>query len=198
MKSRGLMIATVVLAALAGTLYWSNHHKPAGDAAKTSADAPPKILAFQEGDIAAIVIKKKGGEEVELAKDGAGQWEITGPKRAAADQDAVSSMLSTLSSLSSDRLIEEKASNLGEYGLSEPTLQVSVTRKDAKIQELLVGDDTPTGGGAYAKLEGDPRVFSIASYTKSSLDKSAKDLRDKRLLTVESDRKSTRLNSSHT
>jgi len=188
MKSRGLMIATVVLAALAGTLYWSNHHKPAGDAAKISVDVPPKILALQEGDIAAIGIKKKGGEEVALAKDGAGKWEIAGPQRAAADQDAVSSMLSTLSSLSSDRLIEEKASNLGQYGLTEPTLQVSVAGKDAKTQKLLVGDDTPSGGGAYAKLEGDPRVFSIASYTKSSLDKSAKDLRGKRLLTVNSEK----------
>jgi uncharacterized protein DUF4340 len=188
MKSRGLMIATIVLAALAGTLYWSNHHKPAVDAAKISADAPPKILALQQGDIAAIDIKKKDGEEVALAKDGAGKWQITGPKRAGADQDAVSSLLSTLSSLSSDRLIEEKASNLGQYGLTEPRLQVSITRKDAKTQELLVGDDTPTGGGAYARLEGDPRVFSIASYTKSSLEKSAKDLRDKRLLTVESEK----------
>ena len=188
MKTRGLMIATVVLAALAGTLYWSNHHKPANNAAKISADAPPKILSLQEGDIAAIVIKKKGGEEVVLAKDGAGKWRIAGPKRTGADQDAVSSMLSTLSSLSSDRLIEEKASNLGQYGLTEPTLQVSVTGKDAKAQKLLVGDDTPTGGGAYAKLEGDPRVFSIASYTKGSLDKSAKDLRDKRLLAVDSEK----------
>jgi uncharacterized protein DUF4340 len=188
MKSRGLMIATVVLAALAGTLYWSSHHKPADDAAKVSADVPPKILAFKEGDIAAIGIKKKGGEEVALTKDGAGKWEITGPKRAGADQDAVSRMLSTLSSLSADRLVEETASNLGQYGLTEPALQVSITGKDAKTQKLLVGDDTPTGGGAYAKLEGDPRVFSIASYTKSSLDKSAKDLRDKRLLTVESEK----------
>src|SRR5713226_8228590 len=183
MKSRGLMIATAVLAALAGTLYWSNHHKPAKNAAKISADAPPKILTLQQGDIAAIDIKKKSGEEVALAKDGAGKWEITGPKRAGADQDAVSSMLSTLSSLSSDRLIEEKASNLGQYGLTEPTLRGSITGKDGKTQKLLVGDDTPTGGGAYAKLEGDPRVFSIASYTKSSFDKSAKDLRDKRRLT---------------
>src|SRR5947209_3119388 len=188
MNSRGLMIATVILAALAGTLYWSNHHKLADAPAKISADPPPKILSLPEGDIAAIVIKKKGGEEVVLAKDGAGKWRIAGPKRTGADQDAVSSMLSTLSSLSSDRLIEEKASNLGQYGLTEPTLQVSVTGKDAKAQKLLVGDDTPTGGGAYAKLEGDPRVFSIASYTKSSLDKSAKDLRDKRLLAVDSEK----------
>src|SRR5260370_40221760 len=67
-------------------------------------------------------------------------------------------------------------------------MQVSSTGKDAKNQKLLVGDDTPTGGGTYARLEGDPRVFSIVSYTKSTLDKSAKDLRDKRLLTGESEK----------
>jgi hypothetical protein len=37
-------------------------------------------------------------------------------------------------------------------------------------------------------LSGDPRVFTIASYVKSSLDKSLNDLRDKRLLTVDPDK----------
>jgi len=35
---------------------------------------------------------------------------------------------------------------------------------------------------------GDPRVFTIASYTKTSIDKSVNDLRDKRLLTAEPDK----------
>lgn len=34
MKIRGLLIATVVLAALAGTLYWSDHRKSSAEAAK--------------------------------------------------------------------------------------------------------------------------------------------------------------------
>ena len=36
-----------------------------------------------------------------------------------------------------------------------------------------MGDDTPTGSGAYAKLAGDPRVFTIGSFVKTSLDKNA-------------------------
>jgi ribosomal protein L12E/L44/L45/RPP1/RPP2 len=51
-----------------------------------------------------------------------------------------------------------------------------------------VGDSTPTNSGAYAKLAGDPRVFTVASYVKTSLDKSVNDLRDKRLLTFDSDK----------
>ncbi len=100
----------------------------------------------------------------------------------------VSSMLSTLSSLSSERLIEEKAGNLADYGLAQPALEVEVTEKDNKTQKVLIGDNTPTGNAVYVALAGDPRVFTLASYNKTSLDKSAKDLRDKRLLVFEQDK----------
>src|SRR5260370_42140018 len=74
-----------------------------------------------------------------------------------------------------------------------PPLEVIVTKKDGKTEDLLVGDDTPTGGGSFVKLKNDPRVFSVPSNVKSSLDKTSKDLRDKRLLTFDSD-KLTRVN----
>ena len=61
-------------------------------------------------------------------------------------------------------------------------------RKTARSDELLIGDDTPTGSGAYAKLAGNPRVFTVASFVKTSLDKTPDDLRDKRLLTFDSDK----------
>jgi ribosomal protein L12E/L44/L45/RPP1/RPP2 len=50
-----------------------------------------------------------------------------------------------------------------------------------------VGDE-PTGGGAYAKLAGDAHVYTIASYVKTSIDKTPNDLRDKRLLTFDQDK----------
>ena len=51
-----------------------------------------------------------------------------------------------------------------------------------------MGDDTPAGSAVFAKLDGDPRIFTIASYNKTSIDKTANDLRDKRLLTVDFDK----------
>src|SRR5690606_34299780 len=44
---------------------------------------------------------------------------------------------------------------------------------------------TPTGGSFYAKLDGDPRVFSTYAYNRTSIDKSWQDLRDKRLITLD-------------
>lgn len=155
---------------------------------KVSADTPPKILTLAQADIARVDIKKKSGDEIELAKNDAGKWQIVGAKPLRADQNEVSSMLSTLSSLSSERLIEEKASNLADYGLAQPAVEVEVAEKDNKTQKVLIGDNTPAGNAVYVALAGDPRVFTLASYSKSSLDKSAKDFRDKRLLVFEQDK----------
>jgi hypothetical protein len=186
MKIRGLLVAVVVLAALAALVVWSNKREKAAEN-KPAADQPPKILSVPDDQFKSVALKKKDSTTL-LAKSDAGKWEIVEPTKLAADQDSVSSLISTLSSLSSDRLIEEKASDLSPYGLSTPSLEVDITRKDGKTDKLLLGDDTPTGGGVFAKLEGDPRVFTVASYVKSSLDKTPKDLRDKRLLTFDSDK----------
>lgn len=187
MKMNSLLAAAIVLAALSGVLYWSNHRKPADSAVKVSADTPPKILTLTEADIAKLDIKK-GGEGVELTKDAAGKWQIAGAKPLRADQTEVSSILSTLSSLSSDRLIEEKAANLADYGLAQPAIEVDVTEKDNKTQKLLLGNSAPSGNAVYVALAGDPRVFTLANYAKTSLDKGAKDLRDKRLLVFGQDK----------
>jgi hypothetical protein len=64
----------------------------------------------------------------------------------------------------------------------------AVTEVSAETSELLIGDDTPNASGSYAKLPNDPRVFTVFSFVKTSLDKSLNDLRDKRLLAFDSDK----------
>jgi hypothetical protein len=185
MKNYGLLFAVAVLAALGGVLYWSNHHKPA-ETVQAAVDTPPKILSLNDSDVNRVELKKKDGADLVLQKQD-GKWQITSPQQLRADDSAVSGMISSLSSLSSDRLVEDKANDVGQFGLQSPALEVDVRAKN-DTHKLLIGDDTPTGSGSYAKLENDPRVFTIASYTKSNIDKNVNDLRDKRLLTAEPDK----------
>ncbi|MEO7652404.1 MAG: DUF4340 domain-containing protein [Bryobacteraceae bacterium] len=187
MKFRGLLTAIVILAALGGAVYWSDKTKQAEEKAPPK-DAPPKMLTIADDQFQTIRVEKAGGEATVVKKSSAGKWEIIEPKPLSADQEAVGSIVSTLSSLSSDRLIEEKTSDLASYGLQPPALQVIVTKKDGKTDKLLIGDDTPTGGSTFAKLDGDPRIFTVSSGVKSGLEKTSKDLRDKRLLTFDSDK----------
>lgn len=187
-EGKGLLIAAIVLVSLAGTLYWSNHRKPATSSVPSAAENSPKVLDIKPTDVVGIKIAKKDGQELALSKNAGGKWQITAPKTLPADQDAVSSLLSSLSPLNSDRLLEEKTTDLNAYGLGKPAAEISVTEKNNKSEDLLLGDDTPTSSGAYAAVKGDPRVFIIASYNKTSLDKSENDLRDKRLLAFDSEK----------
>ena len=187
MKLRGLITAMIVLLLLMAALYWSNRHPKAAETTEASASAAPKILSLKEDDITRIELKKKGSDEIVLAKNN-GTWQMTAPKPLGADQSTVSSMVSTLSSLNSERLVEDKADNLGQYGLAEAPLEADVTEKDNKTQKLLLGDKTPSENAVYAKLDGDPRVFTIAAYEKNGVDKSVNDLRDKRLITANQDK----------
>jgi uncharacterized protein DUF4340 len=188
MKIRGLIVAAVLFFILAGILYWSDHRKPAEDAAKVSADTPPAILKLDASAITRLDLEKKDEKSIVLTKAESGKWQITAPEPFGADQSTVSGILSTLSSLNSQRVVEDKATDLKPYGLDHPALQLAISEKDNKTQKLLIGDDTPIGGAAYAMLASDPRVFTMASDTKASVDKSLNDLRDKRLLPVNPDK----------
>src|ERR1035441_771501 len=165
MKPRGLLAAVIVLAALGGALYWSNRKQKA-EAAKPATDTTTttKILSIPEDQIKEVTLKKTGAETTVLRKGDDG-------KSQRADQDTAKSLVASLATLNADKVVEDKAADLSPYGLNAPTLDVTVLKKDGKSQDFLVGDDTPTGGGTYAKLAGDAHVYTIASYVKTSLDK---------------------------
>ncbi len=188
MKNKGLLIAVAVLVALGGAVYWSEQKKAADEKKPpVSADAPPKILTIPEDQIQGIRMEKRGGETTVLSK-ASGTWAITEPQATGADQDAVNGVVQNLSNLASDRLIDEKAGQLATYGLATPAEQITVTRKGGKTDTILLGDDVPTGSGTYAKLANDARVFTVATFVKTGIDKGLKDLRDKRLLHFNSDK----------
>jgi hypothetical protein len=187
MKIRSLIVAALAFLVLGGLLYWSEHRKE-DNTSKVSADVPPSILKLDQSAITKLEVKKKGAPPVLLTKAESGNWQITEPKPLAADQSAVSGMLSTLSLLNSERLVEENAADLKRYGLDQPSVEVEISEKTNQSKNLLIGDDTPTGGAVYAMLAGRPHVYTIATFDKNSVDKGLNELRDKRLFTIDADK----------
>src|SRR5215472_3334635 len=185
MKPVRLLIAAILLAIASGLFWWLNKRGAAAtksSAATAATSTTTKIVEVPQDQVQSLTLEKTGSTPVELKKT-SGKWSITAPKAFSADQDAVSSVLSPLAAFTSDKLIEEKGAYLKEFGLAQPSLTVTVTKQDGKTLKLLFGDETPTSSGSYAELAGDPRVFVVARYNKSSFEKSVDDLRDKRLLT---------------
>ncbi len=186
MRLRSLLAAAVVLVALAVGLYFSNKQE-AAKAAKPPSDAAPKILSLPDGEITKISVKAKGGAGTVLQRTSAGKWQMISPEYPA-DQEAVNQLVTSAANITSDRVVEDKMSDPKTYGFNDPSLEVDITSKGGKVSDFLIGDDTPTNSGSYASLQGDPRVFTVASFVKSGLNKTFNDLRDKRLLTFDQDK----------
>lgn len=184
MQTRGLLVAALALVVLGGLVFWSNKTKK--DDSPESADTP-KILTVAEGDLKKIELKHQN-EATVLERNDKGAWSITAPQPYAVDADAVSGLTAALSTISAAKVVEQKVTDVAPYGLSTPTLVLTATTKDGKSKTLTIGDETPTSDGNFATVAGDARLFTIPTATKTSLDKTTGDLRDKRLAAFAADK----------
>jgi len=186
MRPRNLLVAAVVLAALSVGVWWTKKH-PQTPETKSAADTTVKLVNVPDDQLSQLEIKKKDGTTLLLVKQ-SGKWTIGGSEPFAADQDATSGVASALAPLTADSVLEEKPANLSGFGLVTPALTVTATRKGGKTDTILFGDDVPAGSQVYLQRAGDPKVYLAPTSAKSAFEKSTNDLRDKRLLTFDSDK----------
>ena len=186
MKPTNLVVAAVILAALSGALWWAKRHPESTPAASTTPPSP-KLASIPEKQIREIDITKRGSPTVTLARQN-GKWAITQPEQFSADQDAAGGVVTSFDPLNADSVVENNPRDPGMFGLKSPSLTVDLKQANGKSQEILFGDDVPAGSLVYAEVQGSPKVYAVSSYTKTSLDKTLNDLRDKRLLTFDTNR----------
>ena len=183
MKSRNLLIAAVILAALSGAVWWSKRHPETS--ATPATPASPKLADISPGQIKQLDLTKKDGATLTIDHQN-GKWTIATPERLPADQDAVNTLVGALNPVTADSVVDNHPSDPARYGLKDPSLTVAVHETNGKTEQLYFGDDVPAGSLVYARVDSDPKIYAISSSTKTSLDKSANDLRDKRLLAFDS------------
>lgn len=179
---RSFLGLLVVLIALGAYLYFVESKRTPGD----SEDAKEKVFAVEADKIDEVTIKSASGERTTLRKTGS-DWQIVAPIAAAPDAAEVSGVTSNLSTLEIQRVIDENAADLKQYGLAEPRIEVTF-KADGKQQAVQIGDKTPPGSDLYAKLPDQNKVFLIPSYLESSFNKSTFDLRDKAALKLDRDK----------
>ena len=98
-------------------------------------------------------------------------------------------MTSAIEQIEIDRVIDENASNLAEYGLEPARIEIEFKGAAGVASgTLFVGEKTPTGGHVYARRNDEKKVFLVAAFQEQPLNKSTFDLRDKALVTFERDK----------
>ncbi len=180
------LIALIVLTGLYAGFTYYNRRK-SREQPKTETSTQQKLVSLDSAHVQSITFRPQDGDAVKCQRDG-GKWTIVEPKKLDADQSALSTLLSTLTSATVDEVVEPHPSNLKDFGLDPPAYKLELT-SDSKPAEvtLLLGEDTPTGGDLYAQVAGNPQVVTIPSYMKTSLEKKLFDLRDRRAMTLDAD-----------
>jgi hypothetical protein len=185
---RSTIALGVVLVGLCAYIYFVTSKIP--DAG--TEPAQERVFAALEADkIDEITVKADSGETTTLKKD-AGAWNLIAPLAAVADETEVSAITSNLSTLELARIVDENASDLAEYGLDSPRIEVEFKASGdsayAGPHKLAIGAESPTGGYLFARRDDDKRVLLIPGFVDSTFNRSTFDLRSKTLLSVERDK----------
>jgi len=185
-KYLNTLAALALLAALWGSFtYWEK--RKGREPSKTETAPQEKVFPLESRRVRSFTLKPREAEPITCRREGE-KWAIIEPRRIPADQSGIDSFLNNLTGAAFDQILEPQPSNLKDFGLDPPATAVEVLT-DAKPEKftLLLGDETPTGGGVYAQVAGRPRVVILPSYLKSSFEKKLFDLRDRRVVTLDAD-----------
>jgi Domain of unknown function (DUF4340) len=179
---RSTFVLLLVLLGLVGYIYFYEMKRPAPG---ETAEQKQKVFGVEANAIAEIDVKAASGDRTVLKKAG-DAWRIVEPIDAKADEGEATGIVTNLASLEIQRVVEEKAADLAQFGLAAPRIEVGFKKAgQAAASRLLLGDKNATGGELYAKLPDSPRVFLISAFLESTFDKGTFDLRDKTILSFD-------------
>ncbi len=182
MKANPLLLAVAVLAALGAAVWYTRENPPPDE------DATPAIVKLEEETIQEVTVTRTGHDTLAVVREEDGEWGFGAGIDVPADDSSIGFMITSLASLNADRVVSENVHDWSPYELEDPELKVAYKLKEGAGGEVWFGKDTPTGSGVFARLKGDPRLFTVYSYNKSSFEKEIFDLREKKLLQVDEDK----------
>ena len=181
---RSTLALLVVLGGLGAYIYFVLSKQSDDTASKQE-----KLFTGVESDkIEELKVKSESGDVTTLKKEG-GTWKIVSPVSVPASEGDASGIANVLGTLEIVRVIDDTPTDLKEYGLDPPRIEIEFKSSEGKPSgRLLVGEKTATGGNLYARHDGDNRVVLIGQYQEASLNKSTFDLRDKAIVKFERDK----------
>ena len=176
------LVLFLVLAGLLSYIYFADGDQPEGE------EKEKAFASVTAEDIEEIEVKSAEGETSRVRKtDGA--WSLVEPVQAAADENELTSIASSVASLDIQRVVEENATDLTQYGLDPARIEVAFRKKgDKEARRLLLGERTPTGGDIYARFPDQKRVFLVSSFLDSTFNKDTFALREKSIITIDRDK----------
>jgi len=167
-------ILALLVAALGAYLYWVEVPEATREAAGT------RVLPLDAETVTRIAIHFPD-RTIELGRTD-GDWRLTAPVDADADDAQVKGLLTSLTGAKVDRTLEDVGEDRSPYGLATDAPRVDLTDANGTTVSVTIGRTTPIGSKTYVAIDDGANVALTASNLRMAVDKQPADLRDKRLL----------------
>ena len=164
MIKRSTWILLAVLALFIGAYFYLKAHPlQLSTTTPTPTAKESSFLITKDNDtLTKVVVTDVQGNTFQMVRDAAGNWAITKPDSAVADQSKAEAAETQLFALSVLTTLETSPSP-DVIGLNPPAYTISLEFSGNRQQVLEVGGLTPTSSGYYIQLEG--KVYVVSQYS---------------------------------
>ena len=148
----------------------------------------PQISRVDIERIVAVSLTGPGREQPFSMRRTESGWEVAGASSAIPIKESrIKDILYSFGSLYAERVIEEEAADLAQYGLEPPAVVAMATLDDDSTIEVYLGDRTPAGNTWYLGLPGKRIVYSVWTNHGNHYYYTVADLRGDELPTINSE-----------
>ena len=178
MRFRSTLVLLVVFAALGGYVYFAEYR---GHNEREQQEASKKkLFPTPLKDVTGLSLMFPDHKISAVKKDDK-HWEFTEPQGIDADSDEWDMLVSSLGQIEKGGAVSA-STNLAQYGLDKPTVEVTAQLKDGRTVGVLFGSENPKKSDNNAKLADSPDVFLSPVSGSKSFQKTLTDLRNKKVL----------------
>lgn len=125
-----------------------------------------QLAAVATADIAEIKIESDLYSYTIEAKDN--QWVLKEDEEFPLATRLIDTMAEKLGNFETTKLVLANAADLSEYGLKDPILKLTVTKKDQETITLCLGDLSSADGGYYVCTEGNSDVYLVEAEVRNA------------------------------
>jgi len=145
-----------------------------------------RLLEIAEDKDVRKLTVRRASDTIEAERQSEDKWRLTQPIAAPADKINTEALVGEIRASKASSFADTAAADLTKYGLDKPVLTVQVV--DNKGTHTLLWGKTTKDANVYAMREGAKDVFLVPKSVFDNMNKKVADLRDKHLLTLESDK----------
>ncbi|MCU6736880.1 DUF4340 domain-containing protein [Diplocloster agilis] len=173
-RTRNLILAVIVLAVFIGIyLAVVNFAKREEEKEQAASQADTVQIVSMDSDHVDHISYLHDGQTLSFHKkseDDTENWYYDGDESIPINKNTLDSMVSGMTSLEGTSTVAEDDQNYEEYGLDQPSNQITLQDTDGTKITVLIGDTNSITGEYYAAVQGEAGVYTVASTAVSGFE----------------------------